>query len=81
MFAADEKKEKERLRSALKKARKELKSLGDEGGAWTERAADLEVISAVLPAEDLVALFATLNVGVNGDTLAALAAAKAKAMA
>ena len=78
---ADEKKEKERLRSALKKARKELKALGDEGGAWTERAADLEVVSAVLPAEDLVALFATLSVGVNGDTLAALAAAKAKAMA
>jgi hypothetical protein len=39
------------------------------------------VVSAVLPAEDLVALFATLSVGVNGDTLAALAAAKAKAMA
>ena len=78
---ADEKKEKERLRSALKKARKELKALGDEGGAWTERAADLEVVSAVLPAEDLVALFATLSVGVNGDTLAVLAAAKAKAMA
>ena len=57
------------------------RTLAAAAGRAGERAADLEVVSAVLPAEDLVALFATLSVGVNGDTLAALAAAKAKAMA
>jgi len=78
---ANAKKEKERLRSALKKARKELKALGEAGGAWDARAADLDVIAAVLPTEELVALTATLSAGANDETTAALEAAKAKAMA
>ena len=41
---ADAKREKERLRSALKKARKDFKALAE--GAWVSRAAELEVIAA-----------------------------------
>jgi len=78
---AASKKEKERLRSALKKVRKELKSLGEGSGAWAARAADLEVISAVLPIDELTALVTALSSGVSDETTAALDAAKAKAMA
>merc|ERR1719223_2351602 len=69
--AASAKREKEKQRSALKKARKELRALG-EAGAWAARAADLELLAAALPVEQLTELHATLvgaaNVGgVHGE--------------
>lgn len=75
---ADSKREKERQRSALKKARKELKTLGD--GAWSARASDLELVAAVLPIEALTALTLTLAAGVSDEATAALDAAHAEAL-
>jgi DnaJ family protein C protein 2 len=54
------KRDKEKLRSALKKARKELKGLAEPGGKWEARAADLEAVASVLPTEEIEALTATL---------------------
>ena len=77
--AAAAKREKEKARSALKKARKELKTVG-ETEAWAARAADLDVIAAVLSADELLALTTTLTAG--GDAAAAaLDDAHARAMA
>lgn len=77
--AASAKREKEKQRSALKKARKELRALG-EAGAWAARAADLELLAAALPVEQLTELHATLvgaaNVGgVHGEAAGAEALA------
>lgn len=76
--AADAKREKERQRSALKKARKEFKALGE--GAWAARASDLEVVGAVLEIDALTKLQAELSKGVGAEASAALDAAVAEAM-
>ena len=75
---ADAKREKEKLRSALKKARKEFKALGE--GAWTARASDLDVVAAVLSLDELGTLMATLSMGVSDEATSALDAAVAVAM-
>ena len=54
---AASKREKEKQRSALKKARKELKALGE--GVWASHASDLDVIAAVLSTEQLTTVRAT----------------------
>ena len=70
---ATEKREKERLRSLLKKARKELKTLA-EAGRWAARAADIEVLAATLSVEELQALSAALGAATTPDTIAAMEA-------
>ena len=70
---ATEKREKERLRSLLKKARKELKTLA-EAGRWAARAADIEVLAATLSVEQLQALSAALGAATKPDTIAAMEA-------
>ena len=70
---ATEKREKERLRSLLKKARKELKTLA-EAGRWAARAADIEVLAATLSFEQLQALSAALGAATKPDTIAAMEA-------
>ena len=77
---ASSKREKEKARSALKKARKELKALGDKE-QYASRAGDLDVIAAVLPAEALTALTATLGDPDADAAAAALAEALKAAMA
>uniref|UniRef100_A0A7S2MPI0 J domain-containing protein n=1 Tax=Haptolina brevifila TaxID=156173 RepID=A0A7S2MPI0_9EUKA len=67
---AASKREKERQRSALKKARKEFKVLSEKE-AYAARAADFDVIAAVLPVEALTTLTATL---LEADTEAGVAA-------
>ena len=78
---AASKREKEKMRSALKKARKVLKALGEPGGAWAARVAELDVIATVLPIDELCALTATLSADTGADAADALAAAHARAMA
>lgn len=75
---ADAKREKEKMRSALKKARKEFKTLGEAG--WAARASDLDVVAAVLEIGPLQQLTATLAAGVSDEANAALDAAVAQAM-
>jgi len=77
---AASKREKEKARSALKKARKELKALGDKE-QYASRAGDLDVIAAVLPAEALMALTAALGDPDAAAAAAALAEALKAAMA
>jgi DnaJ family protein C protein 2 len=76
---ADAKREKERLRSALKKVRKELKELGADGKPWAARAADIELVAAVLSIEQLTSLIATLSAGESDEANAALDAARQQA--
>jgi hypothetical protein len=76
--SADAKREKEKMRSALKKARKEFKTLGEAG--WAARASDLDVVAAVLEIGPLQQLTATLAAGVSDEANAALDAAVAQAM-
>jgi len=70
---AADKREKERLRSLLKKARKELKTLA-EAGRWASRAADIEVLAATLSVEQLQALHAALVAATDAETVAAMEA-------
>ena len=76
--SADAKREKEKQRSALKKARKEIKALGE--GAWAARASDIDVVAAVLEIDALLALTAALAAGVSDDATAKLNDAVALAM-
>ena len=78
---AADKREKEKARSALKKARKEVKALADAGGRWAARAADLEVVAAALPLEALVALQAALGGDDEAAATEALDAAVKTSMA
>ncbi len=57
--AAASKREKEKQRSALKKARKELKALGDEG-AWAAKKEEIDVLAAALALDELQQLHAAL---------------------
>ena len=77
---AAEKREKEKARSALKKARKELKALG-ESERWARRAADLEVVAAALPLEQMQALQLALGGDDEDAAAAALDAALKTSMA
>jgi len=77
---AASKREKEKQRSALKKARKEFKALADKE-VYAAKAADFDVIAAVLPLEELTALTATLLAADEPAGADALADARKKAMA
>lgn len=57
--AAASKREKEKQRSALKKTRKELKALGDEG-KWAAKKEDIDVLAAALELDELLQLHAAL---------------------
>lgn len=76
---AAEKREKERARSALKKARKELKALGE--GRWSSRTADLELVAAALPLDQLLTLQSVLGSDDEAAGAAALDAALKASMA
>lgn len=70
---ATEKREKERQRSLLKKARKELKTLA-EAGRWAARAADIEVLASALSVEQLQALSEALGAATEPDAIATMEA-------
>ena len=57
--AAASKREKEKQRSALKKARKELKALGDEG-PWAAKKEEIDVLAAALEIDEVQQLHAAL---------------------